>query len=48
MNENPESTPKLIITCAPIPKCEDCGLMNSENCNTCPRLNSEGLDNFEE
>ena len=46
MEENPESKPK--ITCSPLPKCEDCGLRNTENCNTCPRLNSEGLDNFEE
>jgi hypothetical protein len=38
---------KLNISCSPLPKCDDCGLQNSENCNTCPRLNSEGLDTFD-
>jgi hypothetical protein len=44
--DEPET--KLTMTCTPLPDCKDCGLQNSENCNTCPKLNSEGLDNFEE
>jgi hypothetical protein len=39
---------KPIMSYTPLPECKDCGLQNSESCNTCPKLNSEGLDNFEE
>lgn len=37
-----------IKTCTPLPKCEDCGLQNTVNCNTCPKINGEGLDNFDD